>query len=184
RRSRSRQTPGDLPGQRAEEFRPADAVLEADGGVRGLVGSGDPLGVLSAVSQQVQPDRTVLVGAGAEVERRAAELLEGGPAMRPADALEGEASDGETAPWHVSRRGSRVCQRDEADRGASETVGDPAEVRHHHQTESDRTAGKVIAAGRLTAGRRPGRLPTATPRARRSSGSPPTGRSWIRSICR
>ena len=34
-------------------------------------------------------------------------------------------------------------------RGAAGTFGDSAEVRHHHQTESDRAAGKVIAAGRL-----------------------------------
>ena len=59
---RADQTPGDLPGQRAEELGQADAVLEADGPVRGLVGVGDPLGVLSAVPQQVQPGRTLLVG--------------------------------------------------------------------------------------------------------------------------
>ena len=43
---RADQTPGDLPGQRSEEFRPSDAVPEADGGLRGLVGFGDPPGVL------------------------------------------------------------------------------------------------------------------------------------------
>ena len=48
---RTDQTPGDLSGQRPEELRSADAVLEADGRVRGLVGVGDPLGVLSTVSQ-------------------------------------------------------------------------------------------------------------------------------------
>ena len=95
---RARQAPGDLPGQRPEELGPADAVLEADGAVRRLVGVGDPPGVLSAVPQQVQPDRAVLVGAGEEVERGVAELPEGGPAMRPADDMEGAASDGEAAP--------------------------------------------------------------------------------------
>ena len=46
--------------------------------------------------------------------------------------------------------GVRVAgQGDEAVRGAPATFGDPAEVRHHHQTESDRAAGKVIPAGRL-----------------------------------
>ncbi len=95
----SHQAAGDLPGQRAEELGAADAVPEADGGVRRLVGPGDPLGVLSAVSQQVQPDRAVLVGAGEEVERGVAERPEGGPAMRPADEMEGPASDGEAAPW-------------------------------------------------------------------------------------
>src|SRR5262245_42743163 len=149
-RSRIHQAAGDLPGQRAEELWAADAVLEADGGVRRLVGSGDPLGVLSAVSQQVQPDRAVLVGAGEEVERRALERLEGGAAMRPADALEEETSDGEATPGYVSRWRTRVCQGDEADRGASAAVGHPAEVRHHDQTENDRTTGKVIVAGRLS----------------------------------
>jgi hypothetical protein len=44
---RTHQALGDLPGQRAEEFRPADAVLETGGAVRGRVGFGNPLGVLS-----------------------------------------------------------------------------------------------------------------------------------------
>ena len=90
---RARQAAGDLPGQRAEELGASDAVPEADGGVRRLVGAGDPAGVLSAVPQQVQPDRAVLVGAGEEVERGVAEQPGGGPAMRPADDLEGVASD-------------------------------------------------------------------------------------------
>src|SRR5258707_9843377 len=80
----TRQAPGDLPGQRSQELGPTDAVLEADGPVRGLVGVGDPVGVLSSVPQQIQSDRAVLVGAGAEVERGVAEQPEGGPAMRPA----------------------------------------------------------------------------------------------------
>jgi hypothetical protein len=46
----------------------------------------------------------LLVGAGEEVERRAPDLPEDGPAMRPADEMEGPASDGETAPWRVSRK--------------------------------------------------------------------------------
>src|SRR5512143_2598452 len=95
-RTRVRQTPGDLPGQRAEELGAADAVLEADGGVRRLVGAGDPLGLLSALPQQVQPDRTLLVGVGGAVERGVADQPGGGPAMRPPDDLEGIASDGET----------------------------------------------------------------------------------------
>jgi hypothetical protein len=33
-------------------------VLEADGAVCGLVGAGDPFGLLSALSKQVQSDRT------------------------------------------------------------------------------------------------------------------------------
>src|SRR5512135_602368 len=80
----ARQTSGDLSGQRPEELRQADAVLEADGAVGGLVGVGDPPGVLSAVPQQIQPDRTVLVGPGEEVEWGVIERLEGSPAVRPA----------------------------------------------------------------------------------------------------
>ena len=98
---RADQAAGDLPGQRPEELGAADAVPEADGAVRRLVGAGGPPGVLSAVPQQVQPDRAVLVGAGEEVERGAAELPGGGPAMRPADDLEGPAPDGE-APRRAS----------------------------------------------------------------------------------
>ena len=64
-------------------------------------------------------------------------LPEGGPAMRPADDMEGPASDGETPPWYVPRRRSCSGQGDEAVRGAPATFGDSAEVRHHHQTESD-----------------------------------------------
>src|SRR4051794_9111792 len=146
---RPRQAPGDLPGQRAEELGATDAVLEADGPVRRLVGVGDPPGVLSAVPQQVQPDRAVLVGAGEEVEWGVTERPEGGPAMRPADEVEGPASDGETAPWCVPRRCSCPRQGDEGDRGTPGTFGDSAEIRHHHQTQSERPAGKVIAAGRL-----------------------------------
>ena len=69
---RGRQTAGGLPGQRPQELGPADPVPQADGAVRGPVGVGDPLGLLSAVPQQIQPGRAVLVGAGEEVERRAA----------------------------------------------------------------------------------------------------------------
>ena len=57
---------------------------------------------LSAVPEQVQSDRTVLVGAGEEVEWGVIERPEGGPAMRPADEMEGPASDGETPPRRVS----------------------------------------------------------------------------------
>src|SRR5512135_476154 len=101
-RPRTHQTPGDLPGQRPEQLRPADAVLETDGAVRGLVGVGDPLGVLSSVPQQIQSNRTVLVSPGEEVERCVTERPEGGSAMRPADDLEGIASDGEAPPRRVS----------------------------------------------------------------------------------
>src|SRR4051794_34730648 len=96
------QAPCDLFGQRSEELGPSDAVLEANGRVRGLVGVGDSLSVLSAVPQQVQSDRTVLVGAGAEVEWSVTERPEGGPAMRPADDVEEMSSDGETPPRRVS----------------------------------------------------------------------------------
>src|SRR3954470_104570 len=49
------------------------------------------LGVLPAVSQQVQPDREVLERAGAEVGRFAAQRLEGDPAAGPPDELDEEA---------------------------------------------------------------------------------------------
>src|SRR5512143_4358279 len=85
----------------------------------------------------------------AEVEWCVAELPEGGPAMRPADEMEGPASDGETLARILSRRGSRCGQGNEAVRGAPATFGNPAEVRHYHQAKDHRIAGKVIPAGRL-----------------------------------
>ena len=48
------------------------------------------------------PSERLLVGAGEEMERRAPELPEGGPAMHPGDDLEGAPSDREAPPWHVS----------------------------------------------------------------------------------
>jgi hypothetical protein len=155
---RAHQAPGDLPGQRSEELGPPDPVLEADGPVRGLVGVGAPPGVLSSVPQQVQSDRTVLVGAGAEVEWGVTERPEGGPAMRPADEMEGPASDGETARWCVPRRCSCSRQGDETVRGAAATFGDSAEVRHHHQAEGDslrfaRVGGGFRECGMWDAGR-------------------------------
>src|SRR3954451_12590137 len=95
--ARPHQATGDLPGQRAEEFRDPDAVAESAGGVLRLVGAGDPAGVLPAVSQQVQPDRAVLERAGAEMGRVAAEQLEGDPATGPADEVDEEAPGGQAA---------------------------------------------------------------------------------------
>src|SRR6185312_13830137 len=83
---------GDLLGQRPQQLGVAHAVFEADGGIRGLVGVGDSAGVLSALPQQIQSDRTVLVDPGAEVGRSDAELFEGDPAGGPTDDLEGSPS--------------------------------------------------------------------------------------------
>src|SRR5512142_689181 len=77
---------------------------------------------------QVQPDRTLLAGAGEEVERGLADQPGSGPAMRPPDDLEGIASDGETLSGDVSRRGPRGGQGDEAVRGTTAALGDPADV--------------------------------------------------------
>src|SRR3954447_14182926 len=90
---RACQAPGDLPGQRPQELRPSDAVPEADGAVRRLVGVGGPPGVLPPVPQQVQPDRALLVGPGEEVERGAPERPDDGPRVRPANDLEGPPPD-------------------------------------------------------------------------------------------
>src|SRR5262249_34708998 len=114
--------------QRAEELRSADAVPQAGGGVRRLVGVGGPSGVLSAVSQQVQSDRAVLVGAGEEVERGAAERLEGGPAMRRADEREGPAADGEGTGGRLPRWCPCPGPGDEDDRGAPGTFSDATEI--------------------------------------------------------
>lgn len=47
---------GDLSGQWPQELGAANTVFEADDRIRGLVGFGDPVGVLSAVPQQIQSD--------------------------------------------------------------------------------------------------------------------------------
>ena len=67
-----RQDAGDQPGQRAGEPQPADPVHGAAGGLRAEVRAGGAVGVLPAVSQQVQPDRAVLGHPGAALERVAA----------------------------------------------------------------------------------------------------------------
>src|SRR5512146_2150103 len=61
-RTRVRQTPGDLPGQRAEELGAADAVLEADGGVRRLVGAGDPVGTRNEITFRTRPPLSIMSG--------------------------------------------------------------------------------------------------------------------------
>ena len=103
---RTHQTPGDLSGQRSKELGSADPVSQADGAVCRLVGVGVTLGVLSALPQQVQSDRTLLVGPGEEMEWCDPELPEGDSAMRPADDLEGSPPNRETPPRRVSRRRS------------------------------------------------------------------------------
>ena len=70
-------------------------------------GLGVTLGVLSALPQQVQSDRTLLVGPGEEMERCDPELPEGDSAMHPADDLEGSPPHRE--PFHGEYRdGVRV----------------------------------------------------------------------------
>ena len=59
--------------------------------------------------QQVQSDRTLLVGPGEEMERCDPELPEGDSAMHPADDLEGSPPNRETPPRRVSRRRSGSC---------------------------------------------------------------------------
>ena len=103
---RTHPTPGDLSGQRSKELGSADPVSQADGAVCRLVGVGVTLGVLPALPQQVQPDRTLLVGPGEEMERCDPELSEGDSAMRAADDLEGSPPNRETPPRRVSRRRS------------------------------------------------------------------------------
>ena len=78
--------------------------------------------------------------------------LEGGPAMRPADEMEGPASDGEAARGRVRRRRAGPGQGDEGDRGAAGAVDDVTEVRHHDQAENAGFAGKLNSAGRLRIG--------------------------------
>ena len=56
---RTHPTPGDLSGQRSKELGSADPVSQADGAVCRLVGVGVTLGVLPALPQQVQSDRTL-----------------------------------------------------------------------------------------------------------------------------
>src|SRR5216684_4966050 len=116
---RTHQTAGDLSGQRSQELRSSDPVSQANGAVCRLVGVGVTLGVLPALPQQIQSDRTLLVGSGEEMERRAPELPESGSAMRAADDLEGSTPNCEAPPRRVSRWHSGPRQGDE--RGRSST---------------------------------------------------------------
>src|SRR3974377_287018 len=83
------------------------------------------------------------------MERRVTELPEGGSAMRPPNDLEEPAPDRETPPWRVSRWRSSRRQGDEGVRSSIGTIGNPAEVGHHHQTENHRAAGRLSPAARL-----------------------------------
>ena len=72
---------GDLPGQWPEEFGGDTQVSSPHRGVCGLVRLGDSSGILPALSQQIQSNRTLLVVAATQVERRAADLLGSGASM-------------------------------------------------------------------------------------------------------
>src|SRR5215471_20005267 len=103
---RTHQTFGDLSGQRSQELWSADPVSQADGAVCRLVGVGITPGVLSALPQQVQSDRTLLVDPGEEMERCDSELSEGDFAMRPAHDLEGVPPNCQAPLRRLSRRRS------------------------------------------------------------------------------
>src|SRR5208337_2256311 len=103
---RTHQTVGNLSGQRSQELWSTDSVSQADGSVCRLVGVGVTLGLLSALPQQIQSDRALLVGPGEEMEWRDTELPEGGSAMRAADDLEGSTPNCQAPPRRVSRRRS------------------------------------------------------------------------------
>src|SRR5512135_2323776 len=119
---RTHQTPGDLSGQRSQELWSADPVSQADGAVCRLVGVGVTLGVLSALPQQVQSDRTLLVGPGEEMERCDPELSEGDFAMRTAHDLEGGPPNRQAPLRRLSRRRSGSRSRDERGRGSTATI--------------------------------------------------------------
>src|SRR6266446_4674870 len=122
---------GDLSGQRPAQCGDADAVLEAAGGVRGLVRTAATAGLLSALSEQVQPDRALLVQSGAEVGRGLVKLSAGDITIRPAHALVREKADGEASDRRLPGRAAPDQERDETLRGPLGAFQDVAQVRHH-----------------------------------------------------
>ncbi len=130
------QAVGDLLGQRPGEFGAADAVPQAVGTVRGLVGAGAPIGVLPTVPQQVEPERAVLVGVGAEVEWGVAELLGGDSGVCLTDDLVWHASGSGAPVGDVRQEGERAGGRDEEHQRPLGTVGHLTEVRCYHQAKA------------------------------------------------
>src|SRR3954451_19498877 len=84
------------------------------------------------------------------MERRVAQLPEGSSPMRAADDLERSTPNRQMPPRRLSRRRSSSRQRDERGGSSIGTIGDFAQVRHHHQTSNHRAAGKLIPAPRLS----------------------------------
>ena len=101
---------------------PADALLRPPGG-------------LSAVTQQVQSDRAVLVGLGAEVGWSVVESPESDPAGSAANDWEGPPPHGEAIGRRLPERRASFEDRDEAVRNAVEAIPDASKVRHRNQTE-------------------------------------------------
>src|SRR4051794_35611811 len=120
--------PGDLPGQWAEQLGHPNAVSQANDRVRGLVRVGNSLGILPAVPQQVQPDRAVLVVAGEEMGRDAAEQLGGDLGAGAAYDLAEEAPGGETTRGQLPRRRSAHQEGNETLRSAPGAVQDAPQV--------------------------------------------------------
>src|SRR5271154_4256509 len=82
------------------------------------------------------------------MERHPAEWLEGHLARRLADEVEGKAPHRKASARLLSRWRLRREEGHEALRSAVATLGDVAEVRHHHQAEG-RIAGELASAARL-----------------------------------
>ena len=92
---------GDLPGQWRAQLGKPHAVFEADACIRRLVRFGNTLGILSAVAQQIQSDRALLVDLGTQVGRSVVELLEGDLPRSSAHDVVWRTPDREALAWRI-----------------------------------------------------------------------------------
>src|SRR5512135_3700837 len=119
---------GDRSGQRPGDVESADAVRQAVGGVRGPVRSGDRVGVLSSVSQQVQSDRAMLGDLGDALERGVVGECGDSVGLGVDDDMEGATTGSAIGREGVGAWEACGQEGDEAVRGPSATLRDSSQV--------------------------------------------------------
>ena len=120
--------PGHLSGQRSQELGSANSVPQTDDRILRLVRLGNSLGLLSAVSQQVQSYRTLLVIFATEVERRSADRLGNCENLCTTDEVEGKPSDGNANGGRLPNWRHRPQGRNDGTQQTSPTLGDAEKI--------------------------------------------------------
>src|SRR5215208_3249234 len=155
-----RQDAGDQPGQRAGEPQPADPVPQADRGLRPEVRAGGAVGVLPAVSQQIQPDRALLGHPGDALERVAAGFGRGGGGVRQFDDLEGQASRSPCGGDDLQQGSEAEAEGDEGVGVRGRPIGRPGKMVRGDPSWEEFDSGWLITLKPLTDAPPPGRRGT------------------------